>query len=279
MQVENYLKTYQPIIYKTFTNALENDQLSHAYLLSGQPGTPLLETAKYLAKSILCDSPSPLACNNCITCLRVDDDNYPDFFVFDGSKETIKKEAVATIESSFEMKAFESKGVRIYILHLIENMTIEAVNAILKFLEEPGSKIYAFLTTNNESAILPTIISRCQLMRLILIDRKKVIEDALQFSVDPCDAELLSYLYNDGELIWEKVSDEDFLGSYKDVKKCLDDFIDLLSQNNKEALVYQTDKAILPLIKSKEDIRLFLDFLVEMFQDVLSVKHGKLPYL
>ena len=106
MQVEKYLKTYQPIIYKTFINALENDQLSHAYLLSGQAGTPLLETAIFLAKSILCDSPSPLACNNCITCLRIDDRNYPDFFVFDGSKETIKKEAVATIESSFEMKAF-----------------------------------------------------------------------------------------------------------------------------------------------------------------------------
>jgi len=279
MQVENYLKTYQPIIYKTFINALENDQLSHAYLLSGQPGTPLLETAKFLAKSILCDSTSPLACNNCITCLRVDDENYPDYFVFDGSKETIKKDAVATIESSFEMKAFESKGIRIYILHLIENMTIEAVNAILKFLEEPGSKIYAFLTTNNESAILPTIISRCQVMRLKLIDRRKVISDALMLSVDPCDAELLSYLYNDGELIKDKISDEDFVSSYQDIKKSLDTFLDLLAANNKSALIYQTDKNILPLIKSKEDIRFFLDFLAETFQDVLSIKHGNLPYL
>lgn len=279
MQVENYLKTYQPIIYKTFTNALKNDQLSHAYLLSGQPGTPLLETAKFLAKSILCDSPSPMACNNCITCLRVDDEVYPDYFVFDGSKETIKKDVVASIESSFEMKAFESKGIRIYILHLIENMTIEAVNAILKFLEEPGTKIYAFLTTNNESAILPTIISRCQLMRLILVDRKKVIDDAESLSVAPCDAELLSYLFNDGELIRDKVSNEDFLASYSDIKKCLDDFLELLTLNNVESLIYQVDKSILPIIKTKEDIRFFLDFLVEVFQDIISIQHGKLPYL
>ena len=279
MQVENYLKTYQPIIYKTFTNALENDQLSHAYILSGQPGTPLLETAKCLAKSILCDSPSPLACNNCITCLRIDDENYPDFFVFDGSKETIKKDAVATIESSFEMKAFEAKGVRIYILHLIENMTVEAINAILKFLEEPGNKIYAFLTTNNESTILPTIISRCQVLRLKLIDRNKVIEDAINFGVKEQDAELLSYLFNDGELIKDKVDDEDFFSAYTDTKSCLDDFLELLSSSNKNALVYQTDKRIMPMLKTKEDTRFFIDFLVEVFQDLLSIKHGNLPYL
>lgn len=279
MQVEKYLKTYQPIIYKTFTNALENDHLSHAYLLSGQPGTPLLETAKYLAKSILCDDPNPLACNKCITCCRIDEDNYPDFFIFDGSKETIKKDAVATIESSFEMKAFEAKGVRIYILHLIENMTIEAINAILKFLEEPGSKIYAFLTTNNESAILPTIISRCQLMRLKLIDREEVILNAISYGVDQADAELLSYLYNDGDLIREKIDEEHFFSDYSETKECLNDFLELLSNKNISALIYQTDKKILPLLKGKEDVRFFVDFLVEVFQDLLAIKHGNSPYL
>lgn len=279
MQVENYLKTYQPIIYKTFTNALANDQLSHAYLISGQPGTPLLETAKFMAKSILCDSPSPLACNNCITCLRIDDDNYPDFFVFDGSKETIKKDAVATIENSFEMKAFEAKGIRIYILNIIENMTIEAVNAILKFLEEPGSKIYAFLTTNNESTILPTIISRCQVMRLKLIDRSSVIENAISFGTEAKDAELLSYLFNDGELIRDKIEDESFFPTYNQTKEALENFLELLANKNINALIYQTDKTILPMLKGKEDCRFFIDFLVEVFQDLLAIKHGNLPYL
>ena len=154
MQVENYLKIHQPIIYQTFVNSLKTNRLSHAYLLSGNPGTPLFEIAKHLAKSILCDDPSPLACNSCITCLRVDDDNYPDLFIFDGSKATIGKDNVVAIENAFDKKAFESKGIRIYILHLVENMTIEAVNSILEFLEEPGAETYAFLTTNNENSIL-----------------------------------------------------------------------------------------------------------------------------
>ena len=52
MQIENYLKEYQPVIYKTFVNALETKKLSHAYLLSGSIGMPLKETALYLAKII-----------------------------------------------------------------------------------------------------------------------------------------------------------------------------------------------------------------------------------
>ena len=71
MQINNYLKNRQPIIYKTFTNALNKKTLSHAYLLVGQKGSPLLEVAKYLASSILCDNPSPLACGACITCNRI----------------------------------------------------------------------------------------------------------------------------------------------------------------------------------------------------------------
>ena len=85
---------------------------------------------------------------------------------------------------SFEKKAFENKGIRVYILNLIENTTIEAINSILKFLEEPGQKVYAFLTTNNENAILPTIISRCQVLRLKLIDKKTVINTAIDEGVD-----------------------------------------------------------------------------------------------
>ena len=75
MQIGKYLEENQPIIYKTFVNAFKNHTLSHAYLLVGNPGTPLYEVAQYLAKSILCDDPSPLACNNCITCMRIDSDN------------------------------------------------------------------------------------------------------------------------------------------------------------------------------------------------------------
>ena len=279
MQVEKYLKKYQPVIYQTFVNSLQKGQLSHAYLISGTNGSPLLDIAKFFAKSILCDDPSPLACNSCITCLRVDDDNYPDFFVFDGSKATIKKDAVTTIESSFDKKAFENKGIRIYILHLIENMTIEAINSILKFLEEPGQQIYAFLTTNNENSILPTIISRCQVLRMKLIDKNIVINDAVSFGVDKKDAELLSYFYNDGELIKEIIDDQDNNEVFFNAKQCFEEVIQVMDESDKDALIYYVQGNISNQIKSKEACRYFINMLVMAFEDMIAISNEKQPFL
>ena len=279
MQVERYLKTYQPVIYQTFLNSLQKDQLSHAYLIAGNNGAPLLDVATFFAKSILCDDPSPLACNSCITCLRVDDGNYPDFFVFDGSKTTIKKEAVTTIESAFEKKAFENKGIRVYILHLIENMTTEAINSILKFLEEPGQKVYAFLTTNNENLVLPTIISRCQMLRLKLIDKQIVIKTAVEEGVDKKDAELLSYFYNDGELIKEIIDNQESNEAFFAAKNCFEEAIQVLAEGDANDIVYYSQSNVVNKIKTKESCRYFINMLVMAFEDMINVKNQKSVFL
>ena len=264
MQIEKYLKNRQPIIYQTFTNSLKNNSLSHAYLLVGNPGTPLLETATFLAKSILCDEPSPLACSNCITCLRIESDNYPDVIILDGSKATIKKEDVLNIESRFEKTAFETKGIMIYVVHLVENMTLEAVNSILKFLEEPEGEVYAFLTTNNLNNVLPTIISRCQTLNLKSIDRHEIISEAIDLSIEQEDAELLSYFYNDSELIFDFLKNEEENENYEG--------------NDKDA-TYYVQKEIIPLIKTKEEMRFFVDLLSEVFEDLLNLKCNRDIYL
>lgn len=269
MQVEEYLKTYQPVIYQTFVHEFQNDRLSHAYLISGNPGTPLYEVACFLAKSILCDDPSPLACNNCISCMRVDDDNYPDFVIFDGSKATIKKEAVALIESMFEKEAFEVKGIKIYVLHLIENMTIEATNSLLKFLEEPHPNIYAFLTTNNDNAILPTIVSRCQNFHLKSINRSEVVDDAIALNVNEEDAEFLSYFYNEPNLIYELINDEDRFEYYNGAKNSLKEFLSTLVKNKKEAIFIAQNK-VSPMLSNKEALRFFIDMLTQVLEDVVN---------
>lgn len=275
MQISKYLEKHQPIIYRTFVNSLKAKRLSHAYLVSGTPGTPLLEVAKTLAKSVLCDDPEPLACNNCITCLRIDSDNYPDFVILDGESGTVKKEDVDNLENQFEKTAFESKGVMIYILHLVENMSSQVVNGILKFLEEPGQEIYAFLTTNNENNILPTIISRCQVLRLKLVDRKEVIKEAIQDGVDPKDAELLSYFYNDSELIANMLENEDEKDLYEVAKSSLELTLENLKEQDIEKTIYFTELEIIPKVKDKECGRFFIDMLTQAFEDILNIQKGK----
>lgn len=275
MQIKEYLEKYQPIIYKTFANSLKMNHLSHAYLISGQPGTPLLEVSKYLAKSILCDNPSPLACDNCITCMRVDDNNYPDFVIINGEKKTIQKKDVSYLEEQFEKTAFEEKGKMIYISHLVENMTVEAINSILKFLEEPSADIYAFLTTNNENLILPTIISRCQCLHLKLIDRKEIIKTAIDSGVEASYAEILSYFYNDVDLINNIYKNKDSLVPYKAAKQCVDSLLIALNEDSKREAIYAMQSKIIPQIKNKETARIFLDLLADCFKDILAIKNSQ----
>ena len=272
MQIEKYLRNYQPIVYQTFVNSLKNHTLSHAYLLVGTPGIPLFDVAKYLAKSILCDDPSPLACENCITCLRIGSDNYPDVMFIDGSKGTIKKEAILNVENKFVKAAFERKGIMIYIINLVENMTVEAVNSMLKFLEEPEAEVYAFLTTNNENNVLPTILSRCQILHLKSMGKKEVIKDAIELGVPQDDAEILSYFYNDGEMIFDILNNEEENEYYQSSKKAFVSLLETLQDGNRRDAIYHAEKEIAPLVKTKESMRFFLDMLTAAFEDLLNIQ-------
>ena len=267
MQIASYLEKYQPIIYKTFINAKQDNKLSHAYLLSGSIGMPLKETAMFLAKSLICDDPNPLACEKCITCLRVDEGNYPDLIIFDGGDGRIKKEDVQKIIGSFDRTALEEKGIMIYVINLVENMTTVAVNALLKFLEEPGRNVFAFLTTENESKVLPTIISRTQVLRFREIDRQEIINNSRIAGVLDEDAEILSGFYNDAEMI-KTVSESE---EYKVAKQALDDQLNAILISPDDA-VFTCQRLIIPAIKGNTQIaRLYLKMLAEIFKNLLNL--------
>ena len=266
MQIDNYLQEYQPVIYKTFVNALETNKLSHAYLLSGTTGLPLKDVALYLAKSLLCDNPHPLACNECITCMRVDEGNYADLMIFDGENAKIKKGDIERIITNFDKTALEEKGIMVYILHLVETMTPIAVNSLLKFLEEPGKNIFAFLTTENESKILPTIISRTQVLRFREIDREKVLKNAENLGVFAEDAEILSGFYNDAKTIKEIAESKD----YELAKQCLTDQLNSLIISPDDA-VFTCQRFVIPSLKQQAATRLYIKMLTEIFKELLNL--------
>ena len=266
MQIEEYLQEYQPVIYKTFVNALKTNKLSHAYLLSGSVGMPLKEAALYLAKSLICDNPSPLACNKCLTCMRVDEGNYADVMVFGEENTKIKKGDIEKITSNFDKTALEEKGVMIYVLHLVETMTAVAVNSLLKFLEEPGKNIFAFLTTENESKLLPTIISRTQVLRFREINREDVIKDAENMGVFAENAEILSGFYNDAKTIKEISESKE----YETAKQCLTDQLNSLLISSDDA-VYTCQRFIIPALKQTGPARLYIKMLTEIFKELLNL--------
>ncbi len=269
MEIREYLEKYQPVIYKTFVNALTKNKLSHAYLLSGGQGTPLKEVALYFAKSLLCDNPNPLACNSCITCMRVDEGNYADVMIVDRESGQIKRGDVERIMENFDKTALEEKGIMIYIINNIEMMNSVAVNAILKFLEEPGKNVYAFLTTENEAKILPTILSRVQILRLRTINQKTIINEAIKEGVPEDDAEILSSFYSDPDTIKNTIGSQ----AYQVAKQALDDQLNSLLISSEDA-IFTCEKLIIPNIKSNDSAAFYLKMLALSFQDLLNISIG-----
>jgi DNA polymerase III subunit delta' len=166
----------QPVISKYFSNAIKNNRVPQAILLYGELNSPLYEVGMYLAQSISCEE-NDLACNNCPSCVRFINGTHPDFIYLSGKDQTIKKQDILTIEDFYSLSNLEQGHKSVYIIHLIENATNEAVNALLKFLEEPKGDVVAILTTNNRSKVLPTILSRCQIFSVLNQDVNKLVSN------------------------------------------------------------------------------------------------------
>ena len=270
MKYDEYLEKYQPFIYNTFINSLKFNKVSQAYLIKGSDGTPTLDIALFLAKTLICEEPSPLACSSCLNCIRFEEGNYADFMLIDGSKNTIKVGDIENLQKFLASSSLEKQGKKIYIINCLENANKEAVNALLKTLEEPTSSVYAFITTQNEAKILPTIISRCQILSLLPINKSIVKQNAINEGVLLEDADILSYFYCDVEVIKQKSEEE----NYKEQKKLLYETLNALTISSEEAIYYaQTN--LIKNIKTKEDTRLYIDLLSIAFKDILHIQNNQ----
>ena len=270
MKYDEYLEKYQPFIYNTFINSLKFNKVSQAYLIKGSDGTPTLDIALFLAKTLICEEPSPLACSSCLNCIRFEEGNYADFMLIDGSKNTIKVGDIENLQKFLSSSSLEKQGKKIYIINRLENANKEAVNALLKTLEEPSSSVYAFITTQNEAKLLPTIISRCQILSLLPINKSIVKQNAINEGVLLEDADILSYFYCDVEVIKQKSEEE----NYKEQKKLLYETLNALTISSEEAIYYaQTN--LIKKIKTKEDARLYIDLLSIAFKDILHIQNNQ----
>ncbi len=207
--LQNKLADEQKVAYQILKNGLKNNSFVHAYLFVGEKGTPKMETAIFLAQSLLCDQEG-FACETCDTCQRVKDGNYADLIIKDGTDSSIKKEDILNIQEQFSKTAIEAKERKIYILNMIENATPEALNSLLKFLEEPSEDVTAILICEQQDRLLPTIISRCQMIPFRKTLPNALLQKCRNENMNELDAYLLTYLVNNYEQISEIIEDENY---------------------------------------------------------------------
>lgn len=157
-------KSEQAILYNILNNSISNNKLSHAYLFDSNGNNDVYDIANSFAKMIITvDIDDEQEKNN--ICMRIDDGNYVDVKIIEPDGMWIKKEQLLDLQSEFSKKSIEGNK-KVYIIKSADKMNVQTANSILKFLEEPVDDIIAILIVDNINLILPTIVSRCQIIKL-----------------------------------------------------------------------------------------------------------------
>ena len=166
MVMLNDYKDKQLLAYNLFVKDIENNCVTHAYLIDENNYSESFQMVLSFVKAILCENKNfrDTKCNECSLCKRIDDGNYPELKIISADGMYIKKHQITELQQEFSRSAVEGKK-RIYIIRDCEKMRLEAANSMLKFLEEPEDGIIAILMTNNINNVLSTIISRCKVVK------------------------------------------------------------------------------------------------------------------
>ena len=177
---------------------------AHAYLFAGPAHIGKGTLALRLAQALICERGAADPCLTCRACRRVANGNHPDVRTVslatqaDAKKADEPKsrelgiDAVRAWQRDIDLRPFEASR-RVFILEDAETLTDQAANAMLKTLEEPPPHAVLILVAHVAGDLLPTIVSRCRVLRLRPVDRQ-TIAAALQrrYNVTPADAELLA---------------------------------------------------------------------------------------
>ena len=266
---QEQVESSQKVIYQLFSQALKVNKISPLYLLHGDVGTPLKDLSFFLAKSLVCKDRNPLACNECNTCKRIEEGNYLDFIFIDGSKNQIKLDDIKGLIAKASETPVEKDNVIIFIINNLENSSSLVQNALLKFLEEPQDNVYGFITTNNVSLILPTIVSRSELLSLLPSSKEDLIKKGNEKGLSKDDVEILSYLSSSFEEMLLSSLDE----AYHNGKDSVFSYLEAINNDPKYGL-FIIDNEIIPLLKDKVSLRYFFDILALAILDMIRLEHG-----
>lgn len=258
---------------------IRESRLGNGYLFVGPEGIGKAMVAKTLAKAVNCQEETLDSCDKCASCLKIEKNQYPDVYMVNRSNSAainpeqnntdspessaIKIEHIRQLQRDIILKPYEGRQ-KVFIIDNAHNLTAEASNALLKILEEPPPKSLIILVTAKPTLLFKTIISRCQIIKFYPLARKELM-DVLNkdYGADRDFAHYLAY-FCEGRLGHAlALKGKDIL---REKNRIIDTLVSL-GQPKFEDLS----------IKTREEVRSYLNILATWFRDIYLIKIG-MPY-
>ncbi|MEJ2270437.1 MAG: DNA polymerase III subunit delta', partial [Desulfobulbaceae bacterium] len=250
--------------------AVAKNKMGHAYLFRGPDGVGKKRTALTLAAYINCKSPlDGDSCGRCTTCRKYFSGNHPDLILVEPDGAAIKIGQIRELKHQLTFPPLEAK-VRVIVLEDIHTMRREAANSLLKTLEEPAPGNLLILTADLAGDVLPTILSRCQIISFGSLDHKDMarvlmqendMEESLAFTL----AAVAEGSLGRAKFLWQ----ENLLALRQEVIEEL-----LLAQLNRAEAVGVVFLLSEKAAALKENISEFLALLRLWYRDILLVAAG-----
>lgn len=249
--------------------SLKENKIFPSYIFMGADGVGKKSTAVEFAKAINCLNLSNdfEVCEKCSSCNKINKLCSPDLKIIEPIKGSIRIEQIRELRREINLKPFENRK-KIYIIDHAETMTLEASNCLLKTIEEPPDYAIIILICLNLDSILPTIVSRCQLIKFKLISYLKIMEVVLSNKVDieKDKAKLISKLAQGsvGKAL-KLISDKEY---FKRREKILNYLTLILPGKYNGNLFTNMEKILIEMNKTEET----LDIILFWYHDILLVK-------
>jgi DNA polymerase III subunit delta' len=254
-----------------------NGTTRHAYLFAGPPGLGRRTLAIRFAQALNCQSPVEpgIPCGQCRDCKQIAAMQHADLSIIEptikdpnNSKELvsapngeIRIQQIRELQKTINLKPYQSR-YRVLIFLRFHQANVEACNALLKTLEEAPSYAVLILTADNPEQLLPTIVSRCEVLKLRPLKVEEVMKELESRGIESGRAKLIAHI-SGGRFGYalRLLEDESLLGEREER---LNDLQSLISASRVEKFAYAD-----ALAKDKESMRQAILIWLSYWRDVM----------